>query len=174
MLHESLSKSLLVPTLFTETQLSCQLFHPSYRFRQRKQSERRLKQQGEEGPLLQNSWTTPVKVCWGFRWSSARKLWLCLTTWTLPAQMEIIHFEIWRKGTKVADTEYTAPWTADEALNILRNENPGWLGKLTAKDSKVGLKGPDKLLPSTTYVLRLANPSGRSNCTLRAVDAELS
>ena len=80
--------------------------------------------------------------------------------------MEVIRFEIWKEGSQVADTESTAPWTADEALSALHVEDPGWSGKLTAKDSKFGLRGPIKLDSSTTYVLWLADMSGRSKCTL--------
>ncbi|KAK9831261.1 hypothetical protein WJX74_009799 [Apatococcus lobatus] len=75
-------------------------------------------------------------------------------------QMKEIRFEIWKEGTKVQDTEYEGPLTRDEALSALREENPLWQGKLTAKDSKIGLRGPGKLDSSKIYVLWLADSPG--------------
>lgn len=55
--------------------------------------------------------------------------------------MEVLRFEIWRASTLVDVTEYEAPLTREEALDALNAENPLWIGKLTVKGSKVGLRG---------------------------------
>ncbi|KAK9820816.1 hypothetical protein WJX74_008476 [Apatococcus lobatus] len=78
-----------------------------------------------------------------------------MTNRVLPAQMEAFRSEVWREDTMVKDTYYGGPLTGEEALGALRTENPQWTGKLTTKDSQVGLRGPTKLDSSKTYVLRL-------------------
>ena len=78
--------------------------------------------------------------------------------------MEVLRFEIWRENTKPDETEYEAPLTRNEALDALQEENPLWKGKLTVKDSKIGLRGTCELDTSQTYVLRLADGAGRKSC----------
>ena len=78
--------------------------------------------------------------------------------------MEVLRFEVWRESTKVKDTEYEAPLSREEALDALQAENSCWIGKLTVKDSKVGLRGPHKLDPSKTYVLQVADLAGSRPC----------
>ncbi len=56
--------------------------------------------------------------------------------------MATLRFEIWKDATFLTDTEYAAPMTRDQALGALQRENPLWVGKLTVKDSRVGLTGP--------------------------------
>ncbi|KAK9841468.1 hypothetical protein WJX74_006385 [Apatococcus lobatus] len=80
--------------------------------------------------------------------------------------MEVLGFEIWREGTKLEESGYEAPLTRDEALGALQEENPLWTGKLTVKDSQLGLRGPRKLDPSKVHVLRLANLAGVSSGVL--------
>ncbi|KAK9841467.1 hypothetical protein WJX74_006385 [Apatococcus lobatus] len=77
--------------------------------------------------------------------------------------MEVLGFEIWREGTKLEESGYEAPLTRDEALGALQEENPLWTGKLTVKDSQLGLRGPRKLDPSKVHVLRLANLAGAAS-----------
>ena len=93
-------------------------------------------------------------------------LWLWLTKRTLPAQMKVIHFEIWKEGIKVKNTLYEDPLTREEALSALQEEDPQWRGKLTAKDSQVGLRGPGNLDSSKIHVLWLADSPGRRSSIL--------
>ncbi|KAK9839974.1 hypothetical protein WJX74_001331 [Apatococcus lobatus] len=74
--------------------------------------------------------------------------------------MTALRFQIWRGSTKVKEIECEGPLTREEALGALQVENSLWLGKLTVKDSQVGLRGPRKLDSSKTYVLRLADLAG--------------
>ncbi len=86
--------------------------------------------------------------------------------------MATLRFEIWRNTTLLADTEYAAPMTRDQALAALRIENPLWVGKLTVKDNRVGLRGPTTLDASQVYVLWLAQSTGKGfpdlECTFTA------
>ncbi len=78
--------------------------------------------------------------------------------------MEILFFEVWRGSTKVKETRYAGPLTAENALGALQAENPLYRGKLTVKDGDVGLTGPHSLDSSRTYVLQLADLAGRNPC----------
>ena len=74
--------------------------------------------------------------------------------------MEVLRFEVWRDSTKVKETEYESPLSREEALGALQAENSSWIGKLTVKDSQIGLRGPRELDPSKVYVLQLADLAG--------------
>ncbi len=93
----------------------------------------------------------------------SRRTCLWLYERRLFEQMEVLCFEVWRRGRKAKDTKYVGLLTAEKALDALQAENPLWTGKLTVKDNEVGLVKPHKMDSSKIHVLQLTDPAGRKS-----------
>ena len=72
----------------------------------------------------------------------------------------------------MGDTAYEGPLTGEQAPPYLGKENMQWTGKLTAKNSKVGLtSGIKEVDPAKTYVMWLPRVAGKRSCMLHVLSS---